>query len=101
MMNAVLRLFIGLVVAVLLFVGFLNLTHLRRDAYMPPSACLDDIDSVGPGTVTGVFERGYGDHWWAGVDYRWYVGYTFTPADPEIQPDGTVKYTPGTRRSED
>lgn len=90
-MNAVLRLFIGLIVSTLIFFCVVHFANIPRDKYMPPSAVYDDITASTTGTVTATHERGYGDHWWAGVDYRWYVDYTFTPDVNQNQAGGAAK----------
>lgn len=100
-MNVMLRLFIGLVVSVLVFIGIVHFAHIPSDRFLPPSACYDDITKQATATVTSTHERGYSDHWWAGVDYRWYADYTFTPEVAQTGPGGTVTYVQGSPVSDE
>jgi hypothetical protein len=92
-MAFVIRLFIGLVVSVLLFLGGLHLAKVAPDRYMPPPMEYLRVTTPGEATVTGTEDRGYGDHFWAGTEEWYFVDFTFQATPLAWDPTGKAVKT--------
>lgn len=91
MLNLILRLVIGFILATICLGVVLNYMHIPPDKYLPAPLVYNNVTSKTVGLVTGTEDLGYGDHWWSGTDEEYYVDYTFQPVKKVKEPDGRVK----------
>lgn len=91
MINLILRLVIGFVLALICFGVALKYMHVPPDKYLPAPMVYANATAKTIGVVTKTEDLGYGDHWWAGTGDQYFVDYAFQPVKTVNEPDGQVK----------
>ena len=91
MINLILRLVIGFILALVCFGVTLNFLHVPPDKYLPAPVVYTNATAKAVGVVTKTEDLGYGNHWWSGTGDEYYVDYAFQPIKTVDEPNGTVK----------
>lgn len=91
MINLILRLVIGFILALICFGVTLNYLHVPPDKYLPAPILYSNATAKGVGVVTKAEDLGYGNHWWSGTGDEYYVDYAFQPTKTIQEPNGGVK----------